>query len=35
VHVHMVPSLPRTPTGKLRRIELAQQLYEGRFGQDA
>jgi acyl-CoA synthetase (AMP-forming)/AMP-acid ligase II len=35
VHVHMTPSLPRTPTGKLRRIELAQQLYEGRFGQDA
>ncbi|HZC17896.1 MAG TPA: AMP-binding protein, partial [Caulobacteraceae bacterium] len=35
VHVHMVDSLPRTPNGKLRRIELAQQLYEGRFGQDA
>lgn len=35
VHVHMAPSLPRTPTGKLRRIELAQQLYEGRFGSDA
>jgi acyl-coenzyme A synthetase/AMP-(fatty) acid ligase len=35
VHVHMVTSLPRTPTGKLRRIELAQQLYEGRFGPDA
>jgi acyl-coenzyme A synthetase/AMP-(fatty) acid ligase len=35
VHVHMLPSLPRTPNGKLRRIELAQQLYEGRFGPDA
>ena len=35
VHIHMTPSLPRTPTGKLRRIELAQQLYEGRFGPDA
>ena len=35
VHVHVVAALPRTPTGKLRRIELAQQLYEGRFGPDA
>ncbi|HLI66742.1 MAG TPA: AMP-binding protein [Caulobacteraceae bacterium] len=35
VHVHMVPSLPRTPNGKLRRIELARQLHEGVFGPNA
>jgi acyl-coenzyme A synthetase/AMP-(fatty) acid ligase len=29
VHVHVVEALPRTPTGKIRRIALAQQLHEG------
>jgi acyl-coenzyme A synthetase/AMP-(fatty) acid ligase len=29
VHVHFVQALPRTPTGKIRRIELAQQLHAG------
>jgi acyl-CoA synthetase (AMP-forming)/AMP-acid ligase II len=35
VHVHVVEALPRTPTGKIRRIALAQHLHEGKFGQEA
>lgn len=31
VQVHKVAALPRTPTGKIRRIELAQQLNDGAF----
>jgi len=29
VHVHLVETLPRTPGGKLKRIELAQGLHQG------
>ena len=32
VHVHQVPALPRTPSGKIRRIDLAQQLNDGVYG---
>jgi acyl-coenzyme A synthetase/AMP-(fatty) acid ligase len=35
VHIHVVDALPRTPTGKIRRITLAQQLHEGVYGQEA
>lgn len=35
VHIHLVEALPRTPTGKIRRITLAQQLHEGLYGQEA
>ncbi|HEX4197257.1 MAG TPA: AMP-binding protein [Caulobacteraceae bacterium] len=35
VHVHLVEALPRTPTGKIRRITLAQQLHEGVYGEEA
>ena len=35
VHVHKTPLLPRTPNGKVQRIELARQLYAGLFGPDA
>ncbi|MDR3510931.1 MAG: class I adenylate-forming enzyme family protein [Caulobacteraceae bacterium] len=31
VRVHRVDALPRTGTGKVRRIDLAQQLHEGRY----
>ena len=32
VHIHLVDNLPRTPSGKIRRIELAEQLYDGVHG---
>ena len=32
VHIHMVQALPRTPSGKIRRIDLAQQLNDGVYG---
>jgi acyl-CoA synthetase (AMP-forming)/AMP-acid ligase II len=35
VHIHMIDALPRTPNGKIRRIALAQQLHEGKYGQEA
>jgi acyl-coenzyme A synthetase/AMP-(fatty) acid ligase len=35
VHVHVVEALPRTATGKIRRITLAQQLHDGVYGQEA
>jgi acyl-coenzyme A synthetase/AMP-(fatty) acid ligase len=35
VHIHKVDALPRTANGKIRRIALAQQLHEGKFGQEA
>jgi acyl-coenzyme A synthetase/AMP-(fatty) acid ligase len=35
VHIHLVQALPRTPTGKIRRITLAQQLHGGVYGKEA
>ena len=35
VHVHMVAALPRTANGKTSRITLAQQLHDGKYGQEA
>ncbi len=35
VHIHLVEALPRTATGKIRRITLAQQLHDGVYGQEA
>ena len=35
VHIHKIDALPRTASGKIRRITLAQQLHDGVYGQDA
>jgi acyl-coenzyme A synthetase/AMP-(fatty) acid ligase len=35
VHIHKIDAMPRTASGKIRRITLAQQLHDGVYGQDA
>jgi acyl-coenzyme A synthetase/AMP-(fatty) acid ligase len=35
VRTHVVEALPRTPTGKVRRIDIVQQLHEGAFDEAA
>ncbi len=35
VHIHVIEALPRTASGKIRRITLAQQLHAGVYGQEA